>query len=156
MALGFFMKPLCLIQCIDDLGLSTAEAVVLDHLFSYWYDYSKTSNVYPATATIAKNLGLGNSTVGRHIRNLEVKGFIEREYRTGDTNIYHLMPTILMVREHVLRTHPPQKRGGGYSSFGRQPPPDLMTKEEPVIRRPNQSNLKKVGDLINERYKRYD
>lgn len=156
MAMGFFMKPVCLIQCIDDLGLSTIEAVVLDHLFSYWFDYNKPSNVFPATTTIAKNLGLGNSTIGRHIRNLEAKGFIQREYRTGDTNIYHLMPSIQKVREHVLKTHPPQKRGGGYASLGRQPPPNLMTKEEQVTRRPNQNNLIKVGDLINERYKRYD
>lgn len=151
MAMGFFMKPVCLSHCLDALGLKAQEGAVLDSLFAYWYDYTKPSNVYPATATIAKQLGLANSSVGRLLRSLERKGFIEREYRTGTTNVYHLMPTILKVRDHVMSTHPAQKRGGYYSNMGRQPPPYLMSKEEPVIRRPNQNNLKKIGDILNER-----
>lgn len=156
MAMGFFMKPACLIQCLDDLGLTSQESVVLDYLFSFWYDYKNRSNVYPSTAKIAKDLGLGSSTVGRHLRSLEIKGFIKREYRTGTTNIFHLTDTILTIREHVLRMHPPQKRGGGYSSLGRQPPPDLTSKEEHLIRKPNQNNLNRIADVINERYRRDD
>lgn len=151
--MGYLMKPVCLIQCLKDLDLTSQEAVMLDYLFSYWYDYTDHNNVYPATATIADHLGLGNSTVATQIRRLEKKGYLKRVPRIGNTNIYELKYTVIKIREHVLKTHPLQKRRGHSSKLGTQPPPDLNSKEETLTRTPKQNNLTRLSNIINEMYK---
>lgn len=94
-------------HCTAELGLTPAEALVLDHLFGYWFDYTKPPDVWPSENTIGNALGFVHSTAGRHVRNLETKGFLDREERSGMSNIYHLEHTIAKVREHILSTHPP-------------------------------------------------
>ena len=102
---GFFMKPACLVRCFADFGLTKSEAIVLDLLFSYWYDYEKPPEAFPSAGTIGKALGMGYSTVGTHIRSLEMKGYIVRIERTGTSNKYDLQPTIDEVRYHVSKRH---------------------------------------------------
>mgnify|MGYP002362561044 FL=1 len=105
---GFLMKPACLVRCFADFGLTTTEALVLDLLFSYWYDYEKPPEAFPSSNTIARSLGIAYSTVGTHIRSLEAKGYIARIARTGTSNKYDLQPTIDEVRYHVSRRHLPE------------------------------------------------
>ena len=104
---GYFMKPRCLSHCAAQIGLKSAEAAVLDYLFMYWYDYDQERSIFPAHKTIAKALGLGESTIARHLCNLEAKGFLERELRLGNSNIYHLEPTLELIRKHILSGHSP-------------------------------------------------
>ena len=104
---GYFMKPKCLVHCAADLGLKPTEALVLDYLFMYWYDYSQERSIFPAHKTIANALGLGQSTIARHLCDLDAKGFLERELRIGNSNIYHLEPTLELIRSHVVSRHPP-------------------------------------------------
>lgn len=100
------MKPACLVRCFADFGLTKQEAIVLDLLFSYWYDYTAPPVAFPSAGTISKALGIGYSTVGTYIRGLEAKGFIARIERTGTSNLYDLQPTIDEVHYHVTSTHP--------------------------------------------------
>lgn len=117
--MGFLMKPTCLARCTAELGLKPQEALVLDHLFSFWFDYTKPPEAWPSERSIAQKLGMGYSTVGRHMMNLDHKGFIRREEREGQSNKYHLEGTLYIVKNHVLRRHPlkdeeapPQNWGG--------------------------------------------
>ncbi len=121
---GFTPIPVCFMRCFKDFGLNFQEAFILLYLLSYWFYNDNPSKIYPKKKTIAKELGMGVSSVGRHLKSLEDRDFIERESQTGSTNIYLLHGFVVQVSRHVS-THPPQKQGGVSSHSDYQPSPGM-------------------------------
>lgn len=107
-ARGYYMKPKCLIQCTHELGLKPSEVLILDYLFSCWYDFDNENGVFPTVNTIGTALGFKKSTTSKHIASLERKGFLIRRQRLNNSNIYVLTPTIEEIQYHIRTRHPPQ------------------------------------------------
>lgn len=69
------------------LKISHSEAMVIIHLISFKWD-SKAP--YPSLKTIAKLMGLTDSSVRSHVRKLEKRGLLNRVKNQGYSNSYEL------------------------------------------------------------------
>ena len=72
---GFQQIPNSLFHAQKSLGLDNTDIVVLLNLTSHWW--RKEELPYPRPSVIAQRMGTSTRTVERHLRNLEVKGFIK-------------------------------------------------------------------------------
>lgn len=70
---GYLAVPNVLLYNLHKLDISSTEAVVLLFLLSYWWDKAE---VFPATANIAKRLGVTKRTVDRSLKTLSEKELI--------------------------------------------------------------------------------
>ena len=69
------------------LNITPTEAMVIVHLVSFkWSDAAP----FPSLRTIATRMGLTPPSVRTHVRKLEKRGFLKRQYRTGSTSRFHL------------------------------------------------------------------
>ena len=75
MAGGFCPVPNYLITQQDKFGLNTTEMVILLNLMMHWYEPNK--DVFPATDTLAKRIGLSRRAIQLGLKSLVEKGFIE-------------------------------------------------------------------------------
>ena len=69
------------------LGVSPIEAMTVLHLISHKWGADAP---FPSVATIAQRMGLKASSVRAHLRQLEKKGVLKRQYRVGTTNRFDL------------------------------------------------------------------
>lgn len=88
------------------LKVSHTEAMVVIHLMSFKWD---TAQPYPALKTIAKRMGITVPSVRTHLRNLENKGLLHRNFRTGTTTRFDLQPLFnalerLMTQDKETKT----------------------------------------------------
>jgi len=79
-----------------DLEISSMEAMVVVHLMSFKW---RSEAPYPAIKTIAKRMGLSDTQVRTHLRNLERKGYLVRAKRVGETNKFHLDRLFQLLEE---------------------------------------------------------
>ena len=93
MSHGFTGVPNILVRGQKRLGLNTAQFNILVQLLSYWMDPAKPP--FPSKRKLLERLDMSETTLQKHIRDLEAQGFLRREQQTtaaGDfgSNIYHL------------------------------------------------------------------
>lgn len=69
------------------LKISHSEAMVIIHLISFKWDAKAP---YPSLKTVAKLMGLTDSSVRSHVRKLEKRGFLHRVKNEGYSNSYEL------------------------------------------------------------------
>lgn len=150
---GFYQKPKCFSQCLSELGLTIQEVAVLDVLFSYAFNSDELPTSYPSTTTIGDALGMAYSTVGTHIRKLEGKGFIKREYQNGTSNLYKLGGSITIIRRHIMSKHPPRFRGDTRLITRIQPYSNTRSKEEALKKNKyKKSKLTPINEILATRY----
>lgn len=109
---GFTCVPKCLITCMGELGLKLQEAAVLLNIVEHcWYEGEKA---WPAVNSIARNIGRKNSSTRVSLASLERKGFITKEQRFNDTNLYGLQPCIEKLAEHMKTCRHTAGKTNGY------------------------------------------
>lgn len=145
---GYSQIPNCLIRCRSELGLNTSELSILLQLMVF--DFGKNKIVWPSHKTLAKQAGLSCSAIRGNIVSLESKGFIKREFQTGTSNRYDLLPIIDKLRNHTCQ-HPVKKRTHPTPKSGRHPPRKSDTKEY-IPRKRNNNNLEHISEIINQKH----
>lgn len=143
---GFIQIPNCIIACRANLNLSSSELAILLQLCIYDYGSKK---VWPSHSTLAKQAGLGLSTVRNHIVSLESKGFIKRQYRSGTSNVYDLLPLLNKLKNHSCY-YPARKELPPYLEISRPPPQKTSTKEE-LLKRIN-NNTEPIENILRRKY----
>jgi hypothetical protein len=93
MAHGYTGLPNILVRGQARLGLNPVQFNILVQLLSYWIDPHRPP--YPPKRYLRQRMGISESTLKKHIRELEQAGFIERVQQTtaaGDfgSNIYRM------------------------------------------------------------------
>ena len=92
---GFVGVPAALVTRYAKLGLSTAEFVfVLELMVFKWNEQAP----FPNYSTLAKRMGITTEMTRRHAKSLESKGMLKRLRRTGQSNVFDLLPLT-----HTLR-----------------------------------------------------
>jgi hypothetical protein len=79
--------------------LRPREVCFLVHLLRYKWDERAP---FPGYASIARRMDLGISSVRAIARSLEEKGYIVREFRTGQTNRFRLEPLYHALEKVVV------------------------------------------------------
>ena len=87
---GYTAIPCVVIRHRRSLGITSAEWDYICELWSYW---QSTHGPCPGVATLAKGLGVDQSTIRRHRASLEQKGLL-RVTTEGAHNRYDLTPLI--------------------------------------------------------------
>lgn len=101
---GYTGVPNILVRGQKRLGLNTAQFNILVQLLSYWMDPAKPP--FPSKRNLLERLQMSETTLQKHIRDLEKQGFLEREQQTtaaGDfgSNIYHLDGLVKKLKKLV-------------------------------------------------------
>lgn len=81
------------------MGLNAMEAMFIIHLFSYKWTVDAP---FPSLITISTKMGKSVDTVRRICRELEEKGFLKRNLRTGQTSTYDLNVLIKRIEDFIL------------------------------------------------------
>lgn len=130
-----------------NLGISTGESLFIIHCFKFKWGIKKP---FPSFRTISKEMGKNRCAVQRYARNLETKGFIQRNSRQGMSNQIDLSPLIRQLETICSNLHKDvvQKSLGPYSN--------LHTKEDEL--RKTNNNIKNYGiestkEIINRKYR---
>lgn len=82
----FVMVPQSLVK---DSLLNKRDKVV--YMSLCLFANNETKQAYPSTQTIATIVGCSRNNVFKSLRSLENGGYIKREGRAGETNIYYLL-----------------------------------------------------------------
>ena len=85
---GWAVVPVRFLKCYSrGLGLKPTQAMLVLHLMACkWDDRSP----FPSVARLAAETGLSGGQVRAHIRELERKGILQRNYRTGQTTEFDM------------------------------------------------------------------
>jgi DNA-binding transcriptional MocR family regulator len=51
-----------------------------------------SNDPYPSYKVLAQRMGVSDKLVRRHAQSLEIKGYLRRKQRIGDTNLFDLTP----------------------------------------------------------------
>lgn len=109
---GFVPVPKCLITCMVELKLKPQEAVALFNIIERCWKAG--DKAWPSVNTIGKNIGKGNSTTRGILTSLEEKGFISKEQRFNDTNLYDLEPAAEKLAAHMKDCRHTARKQEGY------------------------------------------
>jgi DNA-binding MarR family transcriptional regulator len=105
-----------------DPPLSTSEAMLVIHIMRHKWDHAPP---FPGFKTLARRMGVTDTSVRNHARSLEHKGYLVRYKRVGTTNQFDLTPLFralerLQAVEKVVRlpnpplqTYPPPSTAVG-------------------------------------------
>ena len=69
--------------------LTSGEALFVLHLMTFKWD---TEEPFPGYKTLAKRMGVSDKMARRHAQSLEIKGYLKRRLRVGQTNRFDLNP----------------------------------------------------------------
>jgi Helix-turn-helix domain len=69
--------------------LNTGEALFVLHLMEYKWD---SEDPFPGYKTLAKRMGISDKMARRHAQSLEIKKYLRRKMRIGQTNRFDLTP----------------------------------------------------------------
>jgi predicted transcriptional regulator len=98
---GFQIVPDVLLRRQSELGLTTADVVVLLHLTMAWWVAGRAP--FPRASTIAKRMGASERTVQRSLSRLKAKKLIYRKLqksdRHGDRLAFDLAPLAARLKE---------------------------------------------------------
>lgn len=87
--------------------LTYGEAMFVVHLMQYKWGASAP---FPAYATIARRMHVSVKTARRFAASLQAKKYLRREFRTGETNVFHLDKLMIALAELVAAPAPKPKR----------------------------------------------
>ncbi len=104
MSHGFTGVPNIMVRAQARLGLNPTQFNILVQLLSYYIEPDRPP--YPPKRHLLKRTGISESTLKKHLKELETAGFIEREQQytsAGDfgSNIYHMKGLIAKLRKLV-------------------------------------------------------
>jgi DNA-binding Lrp family transcriptional regulator len=74
------------------------EALIIIHLMRHKYDARAP---FPSLKTISKKMGLSDTAVRVHVRNLEKKGVLRRELRRSRTSAYHFEGLVTRLEQLI-------------------------------------------------------
>jgi hypothetical protein len=101
---GFVGVPAALVTRYAKLGLSTGEFVfVLELMVFKWNEQAP----FPSYHTLAQRMGVTTEMTRRHAKSLEAKGMLKRLRRTGQSNVFDLLPltntlmAVLELEQHI-------------------------------------------------------
>jgi hypothetical protein len=130
---GYAPIPKCLITCMSDLDLKAQEAVVLFNIIEKCWKAG--DKAWPSVGYLATNVGRKDSATRAITSSLAKKGFLGKEQRYNDTNLYDLEPLAKKLALHMSKCRHTAKKSEGFSqkSGGRdsQKTSDYI---EPVIK----------------------
>ncbi len=87
---GFFLEN------YNELGITTTQAMLIIHLMTHkWTE----RNPYPGFKLLGKKMGMTDTQVRTHARQLEKDGFLLRIKREGYTNEFDLTPLFAALEE---------------------------------------------------------
>lgn len=89
---GYIPLPALFLRYYANLkphSLTTGEAMFVIHLMEFKWD---SNEPFPSYKTIAKRMGVSDKLARRHAQSLEIKKFLVRKQRIGDTNLFDLTP----------------------------------------------------------------
>lgn len=144
---GYVQIPNCMFRCQGSLAISAGEVVVLCTLLTYGFGRNK---IYPSVQTLCDASGTSPSSVRRHVRSLEAKGFVRRIYNTGQSNTYDVMPLLDKLAVHNCN-NPIRKRIPTYPKVTKPPPPHMNTKEYYLRRKKNNTGTESIKDIFNRK-----
>ena len=81
-------------------SLTSGEALFVLHLMEFKWD---SDAPFPAYKTLAARMGVSDKMARRHARSLEIKGYLKRIMRVGQTNRFDLTPLFAAVLKAVQR-----------------------------------------------------
>jgi DNA-binding MarR family transcriptional regulator len=70
-------------------ALTNSEALLVIHLMRHKWDNAPP---FPGFKTLARRMGITDTSARNHARSLERKGYLKREKRVGTTNLFDLTP----------------------------------------------------------------
>ena len=80
--------------------LTGGEALFVLHLMEFKWDVNAP---FPAYKTLAARMGISDKMARRHAQSLEIKGYLKRRMRVGQTNRFDLNPLFGAVLKAVKR-----------------------------------------------------
>jgi DNA-binding MarR family transcriptional regulator len=86
---GFVGVPASLVTRYAKLGLSAGEFVFVLELMVFKWDEQAP---FPSYHTLARRMGITTEMTRRHAKSLESKGMLKRLRRTGQSNVFDLLP----------------------------------------------------------------
>ena len=89
---GYLVVPTLFLQHYAQLkpfSLTSGEALFVLHLMEFKWDHYAP---FPAYKTLAARMGISDKMARRHAKSLEVKGYLKRKMRVGQTNHFDLNP----------------------------------------------------------------
>ena len=101
---GYTGIPNIMMRAQSRLGLNSAQFNILIQLLSYYMDSERPP--YPTKRELRNRINVSDTTLKKHIRDLEQAGFVRRQQRftkAGDfgSNIYHLDGLINKLKKLV-------------------------------------------------------
>ncbi len=101
MAQGFCILPALLLRAQRRLGLSATQLALIIQLADFWWDDDRAP--WPKKETIADRLNLSDKQIQRLVRQLEQRGYVQRQKRVtgrGQTsNGYDLSGLVSKLKE---------------------------------------------------------
>ncbi len=126
------------------MGLNAVEAMFIIHLFSYKWTVDAP---FPSLITVSIKMGKSVDTIRRLCRGLEKKGFLKRNFRTGQTSTYDLNVLIRRIEDFILCA----KLNRGSLQIPAEPSAPMQTKEEPLRISTNNTSVKSIRDILREK-----
>lgn len=110
---GFAPIPKCLITCMSDLGLKAQEAAVLFNIIERCWKAG--DKAWPSVDYLATNIGRKDSATRAITSRLAKKGFLGKEQRFNNTNLYDLEPLAKKLAAHISKCRHTARKSEGYS-----------------------------------------
>lgn len=89
---GYVVVPTLFLRHYTQLKpfpLNTGEALFVLHLMEFKWD---SNDPFPGYKTIARRMGISDKMARRHAQSLEIKKYLRRKMRVGQTNRFDLNP----------------------------------------------------------------
>lgn len=117
---GYLVVPTLFLQHYAQLkpfSLTSGEALFVLHLMEFKWDRSAP---FPAYKTLAARMGISPKMARRHAKSLEVKKYLKRRMRVGQTNHFDLNPlfdaVVKAAQENKQKQRTERKRTGEHAS----------------------------------------
>ena len=101
---GYLVVPSAFLRHYSRLkphSLTHGEALFVLHLMEFKWDQAAP---FPSYGTLARRMGISVKMARRYGQALELKGFLRREIRTGNTNLFDLTPLFDKLLKQISRT----------------------------------------------------
>lgn len=149
---GFVQIPNCFLFCKSHLGLTDSELIALIYLLTR--QFTPHSKPYMGIKRMSADIGKGESAMRENLRRLEKKGFIQREFRTSETNKYDLSGTAVKLSQHLSQCvhNPIDRQAAGWRKAARARYQKSDSKEkEPSMKNSNKKSTPSVGLIMRNR-----
>ena len=122
---GFVVTPTLFLQYYARLKpypLTGGEALFVIHLMEFKWDAAAP---FPGYKILAERMGVSDKMARRYAQSLEAKGYLRRQVRTGQTNLFDLTPLFdallkMMQTAGLLPSSPPKGISAGEERRGKR------------------------------------